>query len=165
MKRWGRCKGCGMVMHPDNDEGGDGHTVAIADKNGEMEPMQCGPIDWEKIDYNEYLAAIEAIRVEERERWWKTLQSVGIEVTDGGQFRADIESAIINTIRKNKVDKWINVKDQLPKSQPENRVQYLCWNGDEMFVAEYRDFADGPDFELEYGRPTHWMPLPKPPKE
>lgn len=29
---------------------------------------------------------------EERKRWWEAIQSAGVEITDGGQYRDDIES-------------------------------------------------------------------------
>jgi len=36
--------------------------------------------------------------------------------------------------------KWNSVKDKLPDN-PNKRKKYLCTNGYEMFVTEYRDYA------------------------
>lgn len=55
--------------------------------------------------------------------------------------------------------KWNSVKDKLPDN-PNKRKKYLCTNGYEMFVTEYRDYAQGPDFDSTYGDVTHWMELP-----
>lgn len=56
--------------------------------------------------------------------------------------------------------KWVSVKDGLP----ENRHWVLVMSSSELFLANYKHglFYNGP--EVLY-KPTHWMPLPKPPTE
>jgi len=63
--------------------------------------------------------------------------------------------------------KWINVKDELPKDG-----EYLCvfigWD-DMRFqrvLEYYNDSETWDDWEgNEYKKVTHWMLLPKPPKQ
>lgn len=80
------------------------------------------------------------------------------------------------------MDKWISVKDRLPKKNGE----YLCYSSDSKTMLTLRfarclhccvdkfDFADkhrsgfyeydGEWGYFEYSGITHWMPLPEPPK-
>ena len=56
---------------------------------------------------------------------------------------------------------WINVKNELPEKQG----RYLVWHNNMILKAVYM----GNDY-FSYGYysnrilPTHWMPLPEPPK-
>lgn len=59
---------------------------------------------------------------------------------------------------------WISVNDRLPDSNPAKRVAYLCSNGYEMFVTEWRGYKNAPAFDQFFGEVKHWMPLPDPPK-
>ena len=57
---------------------------------------------------------------------------------------------------------WISVKDRLPKSGKE--VLFITgWKT--MCVGFYRDFSGWSNGEFVGIDVTHWMPLPKPPKE
>lgn len=69
------------------------------------------------------------------------------------------------------MEKWISVKDKLP--QP--AVGVLVTDGVYVWTAEcYPDLGTPPywgchgwsgyEMEPDFGVPTHWMPLPEPPK-
>ena len=61
-------------------------------------------------------------------------------------------------------DKWISVKDRLPEigqfvdiyNSWEGRVPVVRYEGEGDWSSQYMNWT---------GRATHWMPLPKPPKE
>lgn len=57
---------------------------------------------------------------------------------------------------------WISVKERLP----EQYKKVLVSNGEYRWVSSYLDSV-GLFYELRpfTGQPTHWMPLPEPPKE
>ena len=57
---------------------------------------------------------------------------------------------------------WKNAKEELPKSNPEKRVQYLCDNGSEFFVARWRGYKTGPGFENDFGEVIRWAEIEKP---
>jgi len=44
--RLGRCRGCGEWITVGMYEGWEGHTVAVADDDGDPMPAPCGPIDF-----------------------------------------------------------------------------------------------------------------------
>lgn len=65
---------------------------------------------------------------------------------------------------------WINVQDRLPN--PDQKV--LCFADSEIYLCEYMEsheekyfYSEVWDYNTSRKRPeiTHWMPLPKPPKE
>lgn len=58
---------------------------------------------------------------------------------------------------------WISVKDRLP----EKRKDVLCcFNGiRKMVEISWMDSTRCFLYEDIYGKVTHWMPLPEPPKE
>lgn len=67
------------------------------------------------------------------------------------------------------MSEWINVKDRLPEKEidilicnDESKVQFGIYSkdcyGDKFFTTNFEQF-------LLPGNVTHWMPLPKPPKE
>ena len=57
------------------------------------------------------------------------------------------------------VQEWISVKDRLP----EPKEKAICLNRDgEMMIGTYTEW--GWMFPCYFKSPTHWMPLPEPPK-
>lgn len=76
---------------------------------------------------------------------------------------ADIPSADVQPV------KWISVKDRLPEIGKSVLIYYPYWDGDEIQVAklEYDEmmFDVCGEFNIRVGAVTHWMPLPKPPKD
>lgn len=62
--------------------------------------------------------------------------------------------------------KWIRVKDKLP----EEAGEYLIWESGTTQLSIFCDQEWGPIcfcyacMDNKY-KPTHWMPLPEPPKE
>ena len=67
------------------------------------------------------------------------------------------------------VNQWISVKDRLPEIGKSVLVYYPKWDGDEIQVAKLEDdgmmFDICGEFNIGTGVITHWMPLPKPPKD
>lgn len=67
------------------------------------------------------------------------------------------------------VNQWISVKDRLPEIGKSILIYYPYWDGDEIQVAklEYDEmmFDVCGEFNIRVGAVTHWMPLPKPPKD
>ena len=67
------------------------------------------------------------------------------------------------------VDRWISVKDRLPKIGQSVLIYYPKWTGDEIQVANLE--ADGimfdicGEFNIGIETVTHWQPLPEPPKD
>lgn len=65
--------------------------------------------------------------------------------------------------------KWISVKERLPEIGRSVLIYYPKWDGDEIQVAKLEDdemmFDICGEFNIGTGAVTHWMPLPKPPKE
>ena len=58
------------------------------------------------------------------------------------------------------IQRWISVKDRLPEAAGWYLVFY---NGSQMQVAFFK--GKKWPFDNHYHKVTHWMPLPKPPKE
>jgi hypothetical protein len=58
------------------------------------------------------------------------------------------------------MNKWISVKDKLPKNYHTvltydgDGCVILCYVGNGQFIKRFEDYI-----------PTHWMPLPEPPKD
>lgn len=73
-------------------------------------------------------------------------------------------------------DKWISVKDQLPK-EAGYYIVASCWSPVKLqwHVGEYRWCIDGNGYWMDccgeqvkddgYWQTTHWMPLPSPPED
>ncbi len=65
---------------------------------------------------------------------------------------------------------WISCRDRLPKKDIDVLVYYPYWCETPIQVAHLNcdgltfDLSDG-EFNLPFHAVTHWMPLPKPPKE
>lgn len=72
------------------------------------------------------------------------------------------------------MSKWISIE-----SAPKDNGDILCYCNDYQIVCSWSDFEDGGsswcthafgrqkgwnDYNYEIHHPTHWMPLPKPPK-
>lgn len=67
------------------------------------------------------------------------------------------------------VPEWIPVEEKVPEEKGNYLVVQDCWNGAEVHEAFFfrRDNDYGwfdPVEEYEKYNPTHWMPLPEPPK-
>ena len=63
------------------------------------------------------------------------------------------------------VQEWISVKDRLP----EQFVNVLCYFPEKDYGSKAEiDYAETTDghfaSSFKWGHPTHWMPLPQPPK-
>lgn len=106
-----------------------------------------------------------------------------IEWTQPMQYAAAIDKAIEALEGKDKdvPTKWISVKDRLPENQnpvvvfvpphvDNDKGTFLGYVGMAYFTRLGEEFWCGTDGNL-YGAigmiypPTHWMPLPEPPKE
>ena len=65
------------------------------------------------------------------------------------------------------VQEWVSVKDRLPEEKVDCIVHYkhaYCDNDDYWAIGMC--FYDGEKFQFDPAyKVTHWMPLPKPPKE
>ena len=75
----------------------------------------------------------------------------------------------IKTADVQPVNQWISVKEQLPEIGRSVLIYYPKWDGDEIQVAKLE--GDGMmfdicgEFNIGTGVITHWMPLPKLPKD
>lgn len=56
--------------------------------------------------------------------------------------------------------KWLPIE-----SAPKDGVEVLTWDGDWVRVAEHAHDDFWRTLGLATHKPTHWMPLPEPPKE
>ena len=62
------------------------------------------------------------------------------------------------------VQEWISIEDRLPK--PSTRARYLVIDKHNLYRIEGFSNSKGWDYlNQEVLKPTHWMPLPVPPKE
>jgi len=72
---------------------------------------------------------------------------------------------LYNIVKADDEPKWISVKEAMPA----NDDDVLVWNGAYCDIANaYDDDEDGRKFWVDSPSSrevTHWMPLPKPPKE
>ena len=59
------------------------------------------------------------------------------------------------------MSKWISVKDKLPDVEKEYLVYGNCTN--DGFKCDIAWFLHG--VFKKFNQPTHWMPLPEPPKD
>ena len=67
------------------------------------------------------------------------------------------EKLVSNGVR---VQEWISVDDRLPEPKEET----ICIDADgDMMIGTYTEW--GWMFPCYFKSPTHWMPLPEPPKE
>ena len=87
-----------------------------------------------------------------------------VQERDIEAFNRDIDTLrdIIRQLEA-KAPKWISVEDRLPEDDDSN---YIVWNGIYINIAIY--WGDGrwwPAGGYIVNDITHWMPLPKPPKE
>ena len=89
------------------------------------------------------------------------------ETTDSDDFESHEKKnpePLYNVIKNGKEQKWISVKDAMPA----NDDDVLIWNGAYCDIGNAYDGEDGREFFVdspESREVTHWMPLPKPPKE
>ena len=60
------------------------------------------------------------------------------------------------------VTKWISVKERLPER---NKRILVAFKGGMVTTSMCINEASCFLFENDYGKVTHWMPLPEPPKE
>jgi len=65
------------------------------------------------------------------------------------------------------MNEWISVEDELPGLEVD---VLLLWDDFHIENGKFYDDGDGPYYVLFDGdtlisEPTHWMPLPSPPKE
>ena len=84
-----------------------------------------------------------------------------------GNIKGLVEKLIAHGVT---VQEWISVKDRLPE---ECGVFLVCGNRGGIYTAEFRKFSDfGGEYphwhklnsKNHHCEPTHWMPLPQPPK-
>lgn len=68
--------------------------------------------------------------------------------------------AHLEEIVERTMPKWISVKERLPEATP---AKCLCYSKDGYMVGSYTNW--GWMFPCYFGKVTHWMPLPEPPKE
>jgi hypothetical protein len=69
-------------------------------------------------------------------------------------------------------NKWTSVKDKLPKEAEDVLINYIGWDENNSTIIAWLD-TDNNTWEAEVfdgakmrqKDVTHWMPLPKPPKE
>ena len=93
------------------------------------------------------------IRVD-KERLIKALQDAKSFYDEG--YEAGKNHAVVTY-------KWVSVKDRLPKDNGVFLVLYENSN-----IVDKNFYADEPwrfTLQTSYGRVTHWMPLPEPPKD
>ena len=67
---------------------------------------------------------------------------------------------------------WISVEDRLPEEHKEctvyiGTVTFGCFDGHGFLSTDdfLTGYENGDDAEISYIQPTHWQPLPDPPKE
>ena len=71
-------------------------------------------------------------------------------------FEEQVDHLIANGVT---VQEWISVEDRLP----EPKEKAICLNRDgEMMIGIYTEW--GWMFPCYFEEPTHWMPMPQPPK-
>lgn len=71
-------------------------------------------------------------------------------------FEEQVDHLIANDVT---VQEWISVEDRLP--EPKEKAICLSRDG-EMMIGTYTEW--GWMFPCYFEEPTHWMPLPQPPK-
>ena len=91
------------------------------------------------------------------------------QLSDGYTFYSDNVDRVLEKLASEIVesisDKWISVDDRLP---PENLSVLVCFKG-AAWLPEKMFYRSGIWYHMQgnpfINKPTHWMPLPDPPKE
>lgn len=87
-------------------------------------------------------------------------------VVNGVKFKKEADNEISRGCPTVNPYEWISVEDRLPEKFADVLCLYRSRDyGSNTIVVDYMETDDGYFSEqFKYGVPTHWMPLPEPPK-
>lgn len=106
----------------------------------------------------------EVIQTLEHGSWWDLLDPDGSDA-DLTPLHEALDVAL-SALREKQNGGWISVKDRLPPA----RLRVLVWfsgnrNFDPQSIISFRiPNSEEVMYENEFGKATHWQPLPMPPK-